>query len=679
MSLSYPATRLGEGSLALDGQSVPDPYQWLEDPDAAETRAWTEAQWALAAPALAAAPTREAIRQRLTELWDFPKVSPPSLEGKRWFQWRNTGLQNQPVLFIMTSPTDEGRVVLDPNEMAADGTVAVMHARPTADGSLLAYATSSAGSDWITWRVRDVETGIDLPDVIEGSKFYGGAWLKDGSGFYYTGYRSPEQGEEYIGTTDASRICFHRLGTPQSDDIVVFERPDEPNLLITADTSDDGRFLVVTAAKGTSQNTEVHVLDLEADEPAFQPLLVDDRFLYATIGNVGDDFYVFTDKNAPRRQVVRVRLGQPDETTTVVPEGEHQLVLAALIGGKILCQNLVHATARLSVWSITGEHLHDVALPDISTVIELTGKPDEPVCYFKTTSFTDAGTIWSHDVSTAETAKVATTTPDFDADNIVTEQVFVTSSDGTQIPLFLAHRKDVKPTGDVPVLLYAYGGFNIPRTPEFSVPRAVWIDRGGVFAMPCLRGGGEYGVEWWHDGRLEKKQNVFDDFCAVASWLHESGWSNPSKIAINGGSNGGLLVGACVTQRPELFGAVVCEVGVLDMLRFHKFTVGWAWTDEYGNPEDPKAFEWLIKYSPLHNVRPGTVYPATLVMTGDHDDRVVPAHSYKFAAALQAAQAGDAPILLRVEPSTGHGLGKPTTKIIDERADMLSFIETALS
>jgi prolyl oligopeptidase len=685
----HPETRLGDETVELHGRSIPDPYRWLEDADTPEIRAWVDAQNAYTESVLSASTSREAIRERMTELFGYAKVGAPKRSGGRWFQWRNSGLQNQSVLFVMSSQSDEGRVLLDPNAIAADGTQAVMGTSVNPDGSLLAYALSDGGSDWMTWHVRDVETGEDLPDLVEWTKFSGAAWAPDGSGFYYSGFDAPEQGLELYERNDERRVYFHTIGTPQSDDPVVYERPGEPELFLAADVTFDGRYVVLSVSHATAPENELHVLDLEAAEPAWQALVPERTSLNHVIGNAGRDFFLLTDFGASRRRIVRVSLDHPgrDAWVELVPEGEHKLTGAAHAGDRLVCHTLVHGTSGLSVYGTDGAHLHDVAAPPFSAILELSGRPDElefsgrpddPLIFFSTTSYSDPGSVWSHDVATGETTQVWAASAPFDRDAIVTEQVFVESLDGTKIPALLVRRKDVQPTGDVPTLLTAYGGFNIPLLPVFAIYAATWVDRGGLFVSANLRGGGEYGLDWYHAGRRERKQNCFDDFCSVARWLHSSGWSNPSRIAIKGKSNGGLLVGACVTQHPELFGAVIPEVGVLDMLRFSEFTIGWAWATEYGHAEDETEFGWLIDYSPLHNIRPGTEYPPVMVTTGDHDDRVVPAHSYKFAAALQAAQGGDAPVVIRVETKAGHGAGKPTAKIIAEFTDMLAFLELAL-
>lgn len=670
LDLPYPATPTVDVVDLLHGVPVPDPYRWLEDTEDPATRAWIEEQNALTESVLAAVPAREEIRERLTQLWDFPKHGVPFQRGGQWFQSRNSGLQNQPVLYVMSAAGDEGRVLLDPNTLSPDGTVALSAMSLTEDGSLLAYATSAGGSDWMTWRVRDVATGKDLPDVVEWSKFSDAAWVQEG--FYYGALEAPEEGKEYLAESRVLRVFLHRLGS--EEDELVFELPDEPELIPHADVTDDGAYLVVTVNRGTFPETRLHVQSLDSGEWFDVSATLQSRDL--VIGNEGSDFLLLTDRGAERRRVVRASLSSPGEWVEVVPESEDALLDAWHVGGRLVCHYLHHAQSRLRVFTTTGEALGEIGLPPHSSVLDLRGRVDDDLLHLSTTSFVDPGTIRAHDLGAGTTSLVWQA--DVTLGDVVTEQVFVTSDDGTQVPVFLVRRRDVEPTGDVPVWLYGYGGFNIPMTPAFSVQRAVWVERGGLLAVANLRGGGEYGRAWYDAGRLANKQNVFDDFCSVAQWLGStSGWSRPSRIAINGGSNGGLLVGACLTQRPELFGAAVPEVGVLDALRFHKFTIGWAWTSDFGDPDDAEAFAWLRAYSPLHNVEQRE-YPAVMVMTGDRDDRVVPGHSFKFAAALQAAQAGPAPVLIRVETSAGHGAGKPTSKLIAERTDFLALLEHAL-
>jgi len=684
----YPPARVSDHVDDHFGELVSDPYRWLEDTYSSETGAWVKAENELTEAFLAGVASRDEIRARLTELSDYPRFGVPFQRGQHWFQMRNSGLQDQPVLFVMERPDETGRLLLDLNALSPDGTVAVTGLEATEDGSKIAYATSSAGSDWKTWHVREVATGSDLEDLVEWSKFSSAAWRKDNSGFFYSALEPPREGSEFLDESRLPRIFLHVLGTQQSEDQLFFSAPSEDEWLPHETVSDDGRFLIVSISRGTNSEAQLHLLDLEDPKGGYR-LLVDDFASKAiVVTNVGTTFYLLTDHEAERQRIVSVDLDHPNRERwrQVIPETEDCLVSAYFFGGKLVCHYLHHATSLLRVFELDGSHVHDIALPAMTALSgskadteAIEGRPDSSVVHFELVSFTESGSLWSHDLATSETHLVRASEARIEPGLLVTQQVFVTSDDGTKVPLFLAHRRDVAANGDAPALLYGYGGFDVPITPEFSARRALWMERGGLLAVAVLRGGGEYGKTWHDAGRLTNKQNVFDDFCACARWLANSGWSRRERIAINGGSNGGLLVGACLTQHPELFGAAVAEVGVLDMLRFHKFTIGWAWTSDFGDPDDPEQYRWLRAYSPLQNVRPGMQYPATLLMTGDHDDRVVPGHSFKFAAALQDAQGGDEPILIRVETSTGHGAGKPTTKLIAESTDMLAFLEEAMA
>jgi prolyl oligopeptidase len=688
--LSYPPTAMGPESDDYHGERIADPYRWLESTGAPQTRDWIEAQNELTQSWLAREwggreDDRAALTALLTELTDYQKDGVPFERGGRWFQFRNAGLQNQPVLHVMDSPAAGGTVLLDPNGLSDDGTVAVSGVSLSDDGTLLAYATSSGGSDWQTWRVREVATGTDLGDLIEWAKFTGAAWRKDGSGFYYGRPDRPDEGSELLAADGLHRIYFHRLGTLQADDELIFE-PAELSWIPNAEVSDDGRFLVISVTIGTATENQLHVLDL-ADPSAQMTVLVGDfESMGELVTTIDSTFYLITDYLAERKRVVAVELARParQEWTEVVGEAPDTLLEVRYLGGKIVCHYLHDAHSVLRVFEIDGTPSGEIGLPGIASIGDacggagLTGRPESDLMHYGLTSFTESGSVWSYRLSSGEAAEVTPSAARFDPAKYRTEQVFVTSADGTPIPVFLTASKDLRPTGDVPVLLYGYGGFDIPVTPSFSVLHAAWLAGGGLLAVANLRGGGEYGKAWHDGGRLAVKQNVFDDFCASARWLVESGWSRPDRIAIIGGSNGGLLVGACLTQHPELFGACVPRVGVLDMLRFHKFTIGWAWISDYGSPDDPEQYRWVRAYSPLHNLKPGQSYPPTLVLTGDHDDRVVPGHSFKFAAALQAAQGGEGPALIRIETSAGHGAGKPTAKIIAESADILAFLGAAL-
>jgi prolyl oligopeptidase len=691
---SYPAARRGSETYDYLGEVIVDPYRWLEDADSSETVAFVTAQNEVTAAYLEGIPTRDAIRRRLAELWSSPRYGVPFERRGCWFQFRNSGLQDQGVLYVMDSAADEGRVLLDPNTLADDGTVAVSSYEVSPDGCLLAYATSDAGSDWKTWHVRSVDEGTDLPDRVEWCKYSGAAWLGDGSGFYYSAPDRPEPGRELQAESRNLRVFCHRLGTPQVDDELVFEAPDEPEWVPTASVTDDGRFLIVSIRRGTFPESQLRVLDLDRTGAGLRPLVGDFSAVADVVTNVGSTFFVRTDSGAERSRLVAIDLGDaneapaPDTWREIVAEGEDTLVGVRHCGSYLVCHYLEDAHSVLRIYDLEGSFIRDVPLPGLVSLFaadeepdSIQGRPGAALVFFKVTSFLEPGAIWCHDLGSGDTSVVLPSASSFDPAAYVTELVFAVSGDGTKVPVFVSRRRDVVPTGDVPVLMHGYGGFNVSISPGFSVQMAVWMERGGVFAETVLRGGGEYGKSWHDAGRLANKQNVFDDYCACARYFTESGWSRPGRIAISGGSNGGLLVGACITQHPELFGAAVAEVGVLDMLRFHKFTIGWAWTSDYGDPEDPEQALWPRAYSPLHHVVAATSYPPTLIMTGDHDDRVVPGHSLKFAAAVQAAAAGvpDAgPILLRVETSAGHGAGKPTTKQIAERTDVLAFLEAAL-
>jgi len=680
----YPPARRGPDADDYHGERVSDPYRWLEVTEDPDVAGWIKAQNELTESFLAGAGDREAIRARLTELWNYPKAGVPFERGGRWFQSRNSGLQSQPVLYVMEAPDAEGRPLLDPNGLSPDGTVAVSEISVSGDGTLLAYATSAMGSDWLTWHVRDVTTGADAGDVIEWSKFCEASWRADGSGFYYGAIEPATPGAEYREANSPQRIFFHRIGTPQRDDELVLAAP-EPDWLPYAQVSDDGRYLIVSTERGSTEN-QVHVLDLADPGAGFLALVPDFASKAIVVTNVGTTFYLLTDDEAERQRLVAADLAAPGRRNwrQVIPEAGETLLEAHYFGGSFVCHYLRDAHSVLRVHALDGAYLRDIPVPGMASLggsasyRGIEGRPASDIVHFEIVSFTESGSLWSHRLSTGQTTLVRPSGARLDPGDYVTEQVLAPSADGTRVPLFLTRRRDLAADGAAPVLLYAYGGFDVAITPWFSALWAAWLDRGGLLAVAILRGGGEYGKAWHEAGRLGRKQNVFDDFCGCARWLASSGWSRPGRIAIMGGSNGGLLVGACMTQQPELFGACVAEVGVFDMLRFHKFTIGWAWTTELGDPGKPDEYPWLRAYSPLHNVRVGTRYPPTLLLTGDHDDRVVPGHSLKFAAALQAAQGGDAPILLRVETGTGHGAGKPTGKAIAAGTDVLAFLDAVI-
>ncbi len=676
----YPPARKSDVVGDYHGTKVPDPYRWLEDPDSPETRVWIEAENRVTARYLAQIPQRDAIRKRLTELWNYPKYGAPFHKAGRYFFFKNDGLQNQSVLYKQASLTADPETLLDPNLLSDDGTVAISTLAVSEDGRLIAYGTSASGSDWEEFRVRDVATARDLADHLKWIKFSGASWTKDGAGFFYSRY--PEPADKAL--TDVNRfqrVYYHRLGTDQASDVLVYERSDQPDWGFSADVTDDGRYAVLQVWLGTDRRNRVYYLDLkDAKHPRVQGevvrLLDDFDAGYGFIGNDGPVFYFLTDLDAPRKRVIAIDTRHPERARwrELIPQGDDVIESVQIIHDTFVANSLQDAHSRLRVFTLDGRFVTDVALPTLGSVGAVSGERKDDQMFFAFTSFLYPTTIFRYDFKTGQSSVFKTPTIDFDPSGYETEQVFYRSKDGTRVPMFITHKKGLKRDGANPTYLYGYGGFDISLTPSFSVGTLVWLEMGGVYAMPNLRGGGEYGEEWHQAGMHEKKQNVFDDFIAAAEYLIKEGYTAPAKLVIGGGSNGGLLVGAAITQRPELFGAALPAVGVMDMLRFHKFTIGWAWVTEYGSADSAAQFLYLYKYSPLHNIRPGTRYPATLITTADHDDRVVPGHSFKFAATLQAAQVGPQPVLIEIETKAGHGAGKPTSKIIEEQADRFAFL-----
>jgi len=676
--LTYPLTRKADVVDDFFGTKVADPFRWLEDDNSAETKAWVEAQNKVTYGYLEQIPQRAKIRERITKLWDFEKYSAPFKRGKRYFYSYNTGLQNQAVLYVTEDPRAQGRVLLDPNTLSKDGTVALSGISLTEDGRLMAYSVSVAGSDWQTWKVRDVATGKDLSDEIQWSKASGASWRKDGSGFFYSRYEAPKEGGALTGVNNNHMLCFHKLGTPQAEDVLVYQRPDQPEWYLGGSVTDDGRWLVISAGKGTNPESSLFLQDLSKPGSPVEPFLDKMDATYSIVDNEGDRFFVSTNQGAPRNRLVAIRKGQtePSQWTEIIPQAKGKDVLesVSLVGGRFVATWMRDAHSAIEFYDLKGRKTGTLALPALGTAGGFGGRREDQETFYTFGSFTYPGTIYRLDLKTGKSSVFRTPKVAFKSSDYEVKQVFYPSKDGTKVPMFLVHKKGLKLDGQNPTLLYGYGGFNVPLTPGFSVSRMVWLEMGGVYAMANLRGGGEYGLDWYDAGRKDKKQNVFDDFIAAAEWLIAHKVTSTPKLAINGGSNGGLLVGACLTQRPDLFGAAVPEVGVMDMLRFHKFTLGWGWKSDYGSSETKEGFDTLMKYSPLHTIKAGVKYPPTLVTTGDHDDRVVPAHSHKFTATLQAAQAGPSPILTRIETSAGHGAGKPTAKAIAERADVLAFL-----
>ena len=675
----YPHTPAGNQVDNYHGTLVADPYRWLEDTDSAETREWIEAQNKLTFGFLENIPEREALRKRLTGLWDYPKAWAPLKKGYRYFQLRNTGLQNQDVLFVLEDLKAEPRLLLDPNTLSSDGTVALSAWEVSPDGRWLAYATSASGSDWLTWRVRDVGSGIDLPEQIEWSKFSGAAWLADNSGFFYSRYDAPETGQEYLNANYYQKLYFHALNTSQAEDRLIYQRSDEKEWGFGALVSDEGRYLVISVWQGTEVRNRLFYQDLHQGGPVVE-LISELEAAYTFLGNDGPLFYLRTDLEAPRGKIIRVDVRQPDKANwqTLVPESTDVIEAGKLMQDQFICVELHDARHRLQRYALDGTPQGEIPLPTLGSIVlqenwGFNASRGDRELFLAFQSFAWPTTIYRYILRQEGLETLFTPPIQFDFSPYVTRQVFVPSKDGTNVPLFLVHRKELSPAPQ-PVLLYGYGGFNISMTPSFAISRLAWLERGGVLAVANLRGGGEYGEAWHQAGSLHQKQNVFDDFIACAEYLIAQGITSPEKLAIQGGSNGGLLVGACLAQRPDLYGAALPAVGVMDMLRFHKFTIGWAWVSDYGSADDPEQFKTLYAYSPLHNLKPGIAYPATLVTTADHDDRVVPGHSFKFAATLQAAQGGEAPALIRIQTKAGHGFGKPTAILIEEQADMWAFV-----
>jgi prolyl oligopeptidase len=681
----YPDTRRADQVDDYHGTRVADPYRWLEDTDAPETAAWVEAQNRVTFAHLEAIPARERIRARLTELWNYPKYGVPFKEGGRYFIYRNSGLQNQPVLYVHETLADSGRVLLDPNTLSADGTVALSTVSVSEDGKRVAFGVSSGGSDWQEFRVRDVATGRDLVDTLKWVKFSGAAWTHDHAGFFYSRYAEPA-GNVLTEANKGHKLYYHRIGTPQSEDVLVWERPDRPEWYVFGQVSDDGRYLVITVNQGTDPRNRLYYVDLRDPlrpdvRGEVTRLLDEGDAQYGYAGNDGPVFYLHTDLEAPRGRVVAVDTRSPARSAwrTVIPQGSDALQGVGMAGDRFVASYLQDAASRIRLFELSGAPAGEVALPTLGAASGFSGDRGDPEAFYSFTSFLYPTTVYRYDFRTGEsTVFRQPEIPGFDASRYVTEQVFYASKDGTRVPMFVTRRRDLARDGDNPTLLYGYGGFNVNVTPAFSVSNLAWLEMGGIYAVANLRGGNEYGEEWHQAGMLERKQNVFDDFIAAAEHLVAQRYTSPERLAVAGGSNGGLLVGAVMNQRPELFGAALPAVGVMDMLRYHRFTVGWGWVPEYGSADDPAMFPTLYAYSPLHNLKPGTCYPATLVTTADHDDRVVPGHSFKYAAALQAAQGCGNPVMIRVETRAGHGAGKPTAKQIEEAADRWAFLVDAL-
>ncbi len=678
--LTYPQTRKADVVDDYFGNPVSDPYRWLEDTDSAETRAWIEAQNKLTFGFLATVRERESIKKRLTKLWNYERFGIPAKEGGLYFFTRNSGLQNQAVLYVASSLDAEPRILLDPNTLSKDGTIALGSWSPSPDGKYLAYATQSGGSDWLEWKIRDVESGLDLPEELKWSKFSGAAWTMDSKGFFYSRYEEPKPGEALLGVNYHQKLYYHQVGSPQSADILVYERKDEKEWGFGGWATEDGDYLVIFVWRGTDPKNGLFYRRLRAGESEVVELLPNFDAEYSYIANEGTTFFIQTTLDAPKGRVIAIDIENPspENWKEVIPEGAHALQYVTHVGGRFIAHYLRDATSLVRVFDMTGKLESTLKLPGLGSAGGFGGRGKDTETFYSFSSFSTPNTVFRYDFTTGKSMTFRAPKVEFRPTEYQSRQVFVPSKDGTKVPMFITHKRGIELDGTHPTILYGYGGFSVSLTPWFSVANLVWLEMGGVFAVANLRGGAEYGEEWHQAGMREKKQNVFDDFIACAEWLIEKRYTNPDGLAIEGGSNGGLLVGAVINQRPELFGAALPAVGVMDMLRYHKFTIGWAWVPEYGSSENEDDFQTLFAYSPLHNIRSGEKYPAVLVTTGDHDDRVVPGHSFKYAAALQAAQGGESPILIRIETRAGHGAGKPMSMVIDEVADKYAFLTKTL-
>jgi len=672
-AFQYPASKKVDHSDDYNGTQVQDSYRWLEELDAEPTRNWIKQQNEVTFKFLESIPGRDKLSARLTSLWNFERFSVPQVEAGLYFYSRNDGLQDQSVLYVQNSLEGESRVLLDPNTLSDDGTVALNSYSVSPDGRYLAYSVSSGGSDWVEWFVRDIQSGQDLKDHIKWSKFSGAAWAPDSSGFYYSAYDAPSGENELKAVNYYQKLYFHRIGTNDKQDALVYERPDHKNWGFAASVTDDGHYLLITVWKGTEQQNLVFYQDLTVANAPVVELISEFDSSYSFIANLGQKLFFLTDHDADNYRVISIDIGQDNQRSEIIAQKEQTLQSASLVGQHLILSYITDAKSQILIHDTDGKPVRELELPGIGSAGGFSGKADDPETFFFFSGFTAPSTIYRYDVDKGTTSVFRAPEVDFDPSEYVTEQVFYQSKDGTQVPMFIIHKKGLERTANNPTILYGYGGFNISLTPVFSISRLVWMEMGGIYAIANLRGGGEYGKSWHQAGVKTKKQNVFDDFIAAAEWLIDNNYTSSSRLAIQGGSNGGLLVGAAMTQRPELFAVALPAVGVMDMLRFNKFTIGWAWESDYGSPQNPEEFAALRAYSPLHNLESGTEYPATLVTTGDHDDRVFPAHSFKFAAALQEAHQGDNPVMIRVETRGGHGAGKPTSMQIESVVDTLSF------
>ena len=676
---NYPKTATGDVAEDHHGTIVKDPYRWLEDDvrTSGDVAKWVEAQNEITFGYLEGLKQREPIRSRLTELWNYEKYSSPFKNAGSYFYFKNDGLQNQTVFYTVGGDlAGEPKVVLDPNTWSEDGTVALAGMSFSDDGKYMAYAKADSGSDWSKWYIRDLHTGKDLADVLTWTKFTGTAWTNDSKGFFYSRFDEIAEEDKFQALNKNQKLHYHRVGTTQAEDALVYQRPDEPEWGFSGSVTEDGRYLVISVWKGTDPRNRVLYKDLL--EPYGMPIDLIDNFDngFSLAGNDGPVFYFETDHEAPNGRVLAIDIRKPgmDDWKEVIAESELPLRGVGMAGNMFVASYLRDAVSYVRMFRTDGSHVRDVEFPGIGSAGGFSAKRSQFETFYTYSSFNRPPTIYRYDMLSGESEQFRKAVVAFNPENYEVKQIFYKSKDGTRVPMFITHKKGIEMDGRRPTLLYGYGGFNISITPGFSVSRLTWMEMGGVYAVANLRGGGEYGKTWHDQGKKTQKQNVFDDFIAAAEWLIDNDYTNPDKLAIQGGSNGGLLVGATMTQRPELFAAALPAVGVMDMLRFHKFTAGRYWVDDYGSADDAQEFKALYAYSPYHNLKPGVRYPATLVTTADTDDRVVPGHSFKFAAALQKAHKGDEPVMIRIETRAGHGGGKPTALRIEEAADQMAFL-----
>lgn len=671
--LRYPKTKKVNVVDNYFGVKVADPYRWLEDNNSEDTKEWIKKQNDVTFNYLKQIPYREKIRRRFEELYNYPRYSAPFKGGNYYFYFKNDGLQNQSVLYILRDLNAEAEVFIDPNEFSKDGTISMSTYSVSNDGKFFAYGTASGGSDWNEFHIMDIETKTKLEDNLKWIKFSGIAWYKDG--FFYTRYPETKEGDVLSGINENAKVYYHKIGTSQDEDVLIYEESQHPKRFFNAQTTQDEKYLIIYFSEGTSKNGLL-VKDLSNPNSVFYYLVNKLEDNYKVIDNLGEKLLVLTDKSAPNYQLVLIDPQNPNEEKweIIIPESKHVLTSVSLIGEKIIANYLQDARSHVYVYNFFGNLESEIELPDIGTASSFIGKKYDNIAFYTFTSFTYPTSIYMFDASSNQSTLFRKTEINFNLDDYETKQVFYKSKDGTTVPMFIVHRKGLMLDGKNPAYLYGYGGFNVSLNPTFSVSRLIFLENGGVFAMANLRGGGEYGKQWHLAGTVLNKQNVFDDFIAAAEFLIKEKYTSPEKLAIAGASNGGLLVGAVMNQRPDLFKVALPAVGVMDMLRFHKFTIGWAWVVDYGSSDDSVQFHYLYKYSPLHNIKKGTNYPATLVTTADHDDRVVPAHSFKYIATLQEKHGGKNPVLIRIETRAGHGAGKPTSKIIEETADVWAFV-----